>query len=735
MVRGATRRSSSSFGSSPSASKKNRGQRLRDIYSTERFPTAEDFIRAVEENPELFDPGSMEQGKLRYEDSGNGRGIGYSDLKGSNKSNWIEDNPVDVDIDTDPGSISLSKELWNNEEGDSVSVVVGLDLIPMGVDINVNGDVGTVAVDLGMPGDAIGVTVGGSIDLATGEVIGSQFGLAGGGLSVNVNQIRKDGETCTTITATYFGIGTSYQRCRKDEDDEKDPPPAPEDPPPAPEDPPPVPNDDIRYPPPVSPNPVPAIDPDASVAVILGWSASTFNHSIYPANGWSYSKYEQLSYASSFSPYTDNEIKANIANGAPLKSVGTFGSPSLAGLMRKKIYHPEVSIYDYDIILNIKLDYHGNYSFYNIDESHHAWNERPGIAGLGTETFVELGKWGDLLARGFYNETIIGGNNVSRKNMDSACVNVLFVYELEKGKGIIPPKEPPKEPDPPIPPEDDMTECCNLEPVLSLLRKVSIAIGVDDLPANMPTSLLENKGNTSITSLAQFLAYQENTLDERIGKFPIEMEIIDTDPLTPGNQGKKVKLINLAEAIAELFGLAISGANDSALQTSASFRTLVELATTRQTVIQNYRSIEAIMEWLGFAVREEKEMMKSLITIPKGEEEVFEEISKYLQESEIEIKVNQLADKNNLRVELKEILHAAAIIKTLFFKKVDPNSSMKEQLKPWLDSFNPNNADTEKDWKDRIEVLLEQLAKDESGNIDKDKVAKIINKYQLQKNE
>ena len=147
---GKSRRTGGSFGSNPTATKKSRGELIRDRYSTDRYPTAEDFIRAVEEDPELFDPASD---RFFPHDSGNNfastnkpglRGVSGTSLKGSaGKSNWIADNPIDVDVDVDPGALSTSVGLYDDGTN-SVRGVVGVDLVPMGVDINVNGDVGSI---------------------------------------------------------------------------------------------------------------------------------------------------------------------------------------------------------------------------------------------------------------------------------------------------------------------------------------------------------------------------------------------------------------------------------------------------------------------------------------------------------------------------------------------------------------------------------------------------------------
>lgn len=589
MVRGASRRGSGSFGSSPSASKKSRGERLRDRYSTDRYPTPEDFIRAVEENPEHFDPGSMDQGKFRYEDSGNGRGVGYSDLKGSNKSNWIGDNPIDVDIDTDPGSISVSSELWNNEEGDSVSVVAGLDLVPMGIDINVNGDVGTIAVDLGMPGDAIGVTIGGSIDLETGEVIGGQIGLAGGGLSVNVNQIRKDGETCTTITVTYFGIGTSYQRCRKDDDDdEKDPK---KDPPPDP----PKGEDDLDFP---KPPPTPFIpgDPDTIVAVLVGQIQAT---TMLWSRGYG-SEIRKVRYSNSPNNINLDAFTVDTNHNFIHFYSGYVGDQPYSWLEIQTGSGPS------------------QYSETGVAGSY--WAEHWKALGRGAVGFrvIKIGDMNATIANNYSGSGDIKKNIVFQgypyRYEEWGRMTILGVWNLATKENIVPPSpDPPKEPDPPIPPEDNMSNCCNLEPVMSMLRKLNQALAVDEIVdqgLELPNEwiLPTGKGHTKMQNYLQIAVFLAK-MQDHLGVHPMTVQIADLSAGQDGNQEFKKYYPNGTKAIQEILTILHDENSDSADRLNLQMRLAILNTRIFVTVASIARSMRGIFQFLGTPLKEKRDVV------------------------------------------------------------------------------------------------------------------------------
>lgn len=639
--------------------------------------------------------------------------------KGSDRSkNKIEldkdpdlnlDKPDDIELDDKEsggnfGELSTELGLWEDEEsGQSVSAVAGVDVVPLGVSISANGDIGSVGVDIGLPGDVIGVSANLQIDLETGDIIGGGGAIDYGGVSVGVDQIRKDGETCTTVTVTYMGIGASYQRCRKDDDDdEKDPK---KDPPPNSEE------NDIPDP---TPKPIP---PGYTGWVCPLVSYTTVSIALTDSYWTSFLatiidlKYIGVAPANLVYPIGDDKNPPYYYGG---NAYNGGGSTELTSYVLPETYKSGFLYADPEI-----LDVKKEYDLVTIDSPNYqdiTGDQRQFKAGENCFKIVKR-KWADWFGVKVKDDPIY---------YHGTGIRCYYVKNYQ-------PPEPPKDPDPPIPPEDDMSKCCDLEPVMSLLRKVSAAIGTDQLPANMPKSFLKNEGVRSISNLAELQVYHLEIMDQLIGKFPIELEIKDTDPLSPGDQTKKVVLQNLAESIAELFGLAINGASDNAIQTSAGIKNLLEITLVRQAVLQNYYRLDAILDYLGAGLEEDEATFNSTISLPKDPNNISEDVADFLQQSEIKFAYDKLANpKDTLTAKLLPIQKAADIIKAKYWKGFGKaGGDYTGAIKEWLKTYDPKNEQNETDWKDKIDKILEEYAKDQAGNIDKDRMPEIQNIKQI----
>jgi hypothetical protein len=221
-------------------------------------------------------------------------------------------------------------------------------------------------------------------------------------------------------------------------------------------------------------------------------------------------------------------------------------------------------------------------------------------------------------------------------------------------------------------------------------------------------------------------------MDQLIGKFPIELEIKDTDPLTEGDQPKKVVLNNLAETLAELFGLAINGASDNAIQTTSVIKNLLEITLVRQAVLQNFYKLDAVLDYLGAGIEEDETTFNSTISLPKDINNISEDPAVFLQESEIKFVIDKLADpKNTLTAKLLPIQKSADIIKAKYWKGFGKAGDYTGAIKEWLKTYDPKNEQNDTDWKDKIDKMLEEYAKDASGAIDKDKMPEIKNIKQI----
>lgn len=622
-------------------------------------------------------------------------------------------NLGDKESDSDNfGEFSKEIELYNDDEGTSISGVIGVDVVPLGLNISANGDIGTVGIDIGLPGNVIGIGGSLNINMETGEIVGGAGNIDYGGASVEIDVRKSDGETCTSLTITYFGVGVSYQRCKKDdEDDEKEPPKEP-------------PNDDDFPIPPLPPPPQIPGDPEGTAEAITSMSQfflEKISYSYTDQTG------EQVSYLSTY--YSQGTQTGSLAGDVTMATaIGkTISISKNSGEEPIKIETNEERIWLLPWTTKPIPEYIKNDRGFK-DYGHYQ------IKGVGGGQVVNhTGKVKDInsyLAEPRTNYTEIIENY--RTTIVREFRTLDYYRILETGE-TGPPKKTPKEPEPPIPPEDDMTNCCDLEPVMSLLRKVSTAIGTDQLPAMMPKSFLKNEGFRKIPSLAELAVYHVEIMDQLIGKFPIELEIVDTDPLSPGDQTKKVVLNNIAETLAELFGLSVNSASDSAIQTTGTIKNLLEITLVRQAVLQNYYRLDAILDYLGAGLEEDTATFNSTISMPKDANNISEDPAEFLQQSEIKFAYDKLANpKDTLTAKLLPIQKAADIIKAKYWKGFGKaGGDYLGAIKSWLATYDPKNELNDTEWKDKIDKILQEYAKDATGNIDKDRMPVIQNVTQI----
>ncbi|MGC9384892.1 MAG: hypothetical protein ACP5D6_09855, partial [Kosmotogaceae bacterium] len=180
-----------------------------------------------------------------------------------------------------------------------------------------------------------------------------------------------------------------------------------------------------------------------------------------------------------------------------------------------------------------------------------------------------------------------------------------------------------------------------------------------------------------IRDYADAYAYRFDIDDERWGQFQIPIEVKDIDPTTEGDQTEKIKLSNLAEAIAELFGLVYTLVQQSAIISDVTVKTLVESGNTRITALRAGHDIEELIEYIGFASKEVKKKVKTQFS-PEGQG--FDE---FLKPSQQEFKYTQNTEKKTLQEDLQLILEAGKIIRTVFGLEVsskNPELGVLEHL-------------------------------------------------------
>lgn len=286
-------------------------------------------------------------------------------------------------------------------------------------------------------------------------------------------------------------------------------------------------------------------------------------------------------------------------------------------------------------------------------------------------------------------------------------------------------------PPPPIednpPPRHCCMSCCPsqgeqdnslLNLLIQKVDKLSNIVGVNEYPVSLPSSLISKdegflgnlipNNNVDIPNLTTFFAWYIERFDEIMGQWEIPIEVKDTDPTKPGDQPVGFRLPNMAEAIAEMFGLMLQTSINSQISINMQTRTMLEVGQNKQQIFKSYMLVLAIADHLGFDYKEIKHKIPMLFDINQTQ------LDKLLQESEIEVTAVDYTDKEDLKTVLLELRQAAAIIRAVHWRKFDLKSDVAQGVKDLImglvkTSDEVNDSKEDDNGKDKFDDFLEDV--------------------------
>ncbi len=261
-----------------------------------------------------------------------------------------------------------------------------------------------------------------------------------------------------------------------------------------------------------------------------------------------------------------------------------------------------------------------------------------------------------------------------------------------KPKAIPPPPPPP----PPVRSRgDDMP--CNCEEIEEMLRGIYNRLGVEQYPVKVPRDLFDNASKSQdIGDLTTFFAWYVRQFDGVAGQWPIEIEIEDVDPTKEGNQKKKLSLPNIAETLAELFGLGFKSATNSDVSINFFLRLTAELLAVKNASIVAQDYARASAQWLGY-----KGNFKSREIDYAFDPDQLDTLDKLLTESKKKVVGWENQDRETLVSYLQKLMFSAGIIKAVFFRKSgDVERLLKEAL-----NMSEDGSLSDADW----ELFIQQL--------------------------
>ncbi len=238
------------------------------------------------------------------------------------------------------------------------------------------------------------------------------------------------------------------------------------------------------------------------------------------------------------------------------------------------------------------------------------------------------------------------------------------------------------------------------ELIESLLTVNYHRLGGPEFPIESPPTLLaytDNDDPIKHHDLGAFLAWFLQQFDAVAGKFPISLEIEDSDPLQEGAQVETIELPNISEAIAELYALAQLGTSNSDLSINYLHRLSAEVIGTKIAGLVTQAHAKAISEYLGYRGNT-KEQEVSFSFDPESPES----LETYLNESVQDILSWKNEDKETLAGNVQRLLFSAGIIKLAFMRTGDQISNVQDSVDGLLQQ---DEETTDQKWDEFIATL------------------------------
>ncbi len=238
-------------------------------------------------------------------------------------------------------------------------------------------------------------------------------------------------------------------------------------------------------------------------------------------------------------------------------------------------------------------------------------------------------------------------------------------------------------------------------------KLIAERLGTGRYPIEVPESLLADRGDKmqQVPSLTDYMWWLTNQADAIIGEFPIEIEVKDIDPLREGDQKKQIKLPNLAESIAEIYGLTIKNSVNQEVELNMLLRLAAEIIATKNGVVVAQDYARANAGFLGYKGNfKARELLYnfdfgSVNLDPKNNQPII--LEKLLKTTKGFVQGWELEDKETVVGFLQKLMFSAGIIKAVFFR----GKNLTKQLNKEATSMANDEKNSDKDW----EGFLQQL--------------------------
>ncbi len=246
--------------------------------------------------------------------------------------------------------------------------------------------------------------------------------------------------------------------------------------------------------------------------------------------------------------------------------------------------------------------------------------------------------------------------------------------------------------------------------------------GYFDFPTEVEKSLtLNNSDNPNemitIHNAKEYLDWFIANNDEILGAFPLRIKIKDSDFLQTGEQELNADIPNIAESLTELHQKQLEHEALFSALLGFNARELIEIGSVKKIATQLYYKVETIQDYIGAKIKQVvKKVRFTFSPTYQPSEDEPDSISKFLENSEPKIQIEEIDDTQSLEKHMAILKRASSLIMAVHGENIDPddpsgwveeiknayNILTKEDKKTDEDG-NPDQTDEFKDFLDTIE--------------------------------
>lgn len=225
--------------------------------------------------------------------------------------------------------------------------------------------------------------------------------------------------------------------------------------------------------------------------------------------------------------------------------------------------------------------------------------------------------------------------------------------------------------------------------VTTIVNLLAKRIGVNDYPIEVPASLLSDDNDDKtykLQSNAEYLFWLTTQIDKLVGEFPIDIEVKDADPIKAGEQPMKIRIPNIAEAIAEIYGLAFKSSVNQEVELNMLLRLALETTHAKNAAIiaQDYaRGNAKFLGYQGNTKGRHVDYNFDFTDVNASQKDQNKQLNleSLLKNSKAWIQGWENDDSETAVNFLRKLMFSAGIIKSVFFRDKKQSKAVVENIK------------------------------------------------------